>query len=207
MNIECYGATRPQEGRSSNEDAFLVASNTTPLAALCDGAGNAEQAAKKVIRLLQKLFEESETEDLSRFPTWASWVRVLDSSLLGGTQSTVVAVAIVGDRAVGACAGDSRAYLIDKEGICTILTEQTCKFRLGSGKVEASPIHVRLQPRDVLLLMSDGAWSPMSPFQISRAVVGAALKHFAEVPQAVLDAASRTGRADDMTAVALRVRR
>jgi len=36
-------------------------------------------------------------------------------------------------------------------------------------------------------------------------VVGAALEHFSEVPDAVLDAASRTGRADDMTAVALRL--
>ena len=81
------------------------------------------------------------------------------------------------------------------------------KFRLGSGRAQGSPIHLELAPRDVLLLLSDGAWTPLSPELIRRAVVGAAMKHFSEVPQAVLDAASRTGRADDMTAVALRLRR
>jgi len=210
MNVECYGATRPQQGRSANEDAFLITGGATPLVALCDGAGNAEMAAKKVLRLFRKLFEEAAPEDVERFPTWASWVRVLDSSLLGGSQSTFVAGAVLGDRIVGACAGDSRAYLIDRDGNCKILTDGSqgpaSKLRLGSGRAEPSPIHQLLQPRDVVLLLSDGAWTPLSPELIRRAVVGAALNHFSEVPQAVLDAASRTGRADDMTAVALRLR-
>jgi len=210
MPVEAYAATRPQEGRSANEDAFLVDTVGTPLIALCDGAGNAERAAKKVLRLFRKLFEEATPEELVRFPTWASWVRVLDSSLLGGSQSTFVAGAAVGDRVVGACTGDSRAYLIDRDGNARILAENgngsTGKFRLGSGRAQAAPIHFQLQPRDVLLLLSDGAWTPLSLELLRRAVVGASLKHFSEVPQAVLDAASRTGRADDMTAVALRVR-
>ena len=48
MNVECYAATRPQEGaRISNEDAFLIAPGETPLIVLCDGAGAAVQAAKR----------------------------------------------------------------------------------------------------------------------------------------------------------------
>ena len=210
MSLECYGATRPQQGRSANEDAFLIAGGATPLVALCDGAGHAEQAARKVLRLFRQLFEEAAPDDILRFPTWTSWMRVLDTSLRGGAESTFVAGAVVENRFVGALAGDSRAYLVDRAGNCRILTDNgsgaTKKLRLGSGRAEASPLHLQLQPREVVLLLSDGAWTPLSLELLRRAVVGAALKHFSEVPEAVLDAASRTGRTDDMTAVALRLR-
>jgi hypothetical protein len=53
--------------------------------------------------------------------------------------------------------------------------------------------------------MTDGAWTPLSPYLIEKAVRGVLLQHFSEVPSAVLDAASRTGRWDDMTVVAFRL--
>jgi serine/threonine protein phosphatase PrpC len=59
VRIECYGATRTQEGKSTNEDAFLIGRGERPFAALCDGAGNAQQAAKKVLGLFEKLFKEA----------------------------------------------------------------------------------------------------------------------------------------------------
>jgi len=257
VRAECYGATRPQQGRAANEDAFWIGGSRRvgagaswpgdagaewkiiarpPVVALCDGAGKAQLAAQKALRLFGKLYREAEPEAIERFPTWAGWVRVLDSALLGGAQSTFLAAAVIGDRVVGACVGDSRAYLIDREGRASIVAgaggqvkagsgrewaqlgagavgralgfaNAATKYRLGSGRAQPVPIHLRLQPRDVLLLLSDGAWSPLSLERLHRAVVGAALKHFSEVPQAVLDAACRTGRADDMTAVAVRVMR
>ena len=39
----------------------------------------------------------------------------------------------------------------------------------------------------------------------ARAVVAAALRHFSEVCVAVVDAAGKTGRTDDMTAIAARL--
>jgi hypothetical protein len=39
---------------------------------------------------------------------------------------------------------------------------------------------------------------------LTKAVQSAIGRHFSEVPPAILDAAGRTGRADDMTVVALR---
>jgi hypothetical protein len=56
--------------------------------------------------------------------------------------------------------------------------------------------------------MSDGAYLPFESAGAFRNVVSrAALRHFSEVPQAVLDAATPPdGPADDMTVVALRVR-
>lgn len=58
---------------------------------------------------------------------------------------------------------------------------------------------------DMVLLLTDGAWAPLGPYFLRRAVVGAAGRHFSEVPQAIIEAAARTGRADDMTAVTLRL--
>ena len=122
-----------------------------------------------------------------------------------GLPEPVLAVAAMDTLAVGACAGDSRAYLLNREGGCRILTEGASKFRLGSGKAEAFPLREALAAGDILLLLTDGAWTPLSPYLLKKAVMGVA-GHFSDVAMAVLDAAARTGRADDMTAVSLRVR-
>jgi serine/threonine protein phosphatase PrpC len=64
---------------------------------------------------------------------------------------------------------------------------------------------VILRPRDVVVLLSDGAWGPLGTGGVEKAVRSAVLKHFSEVPQTLLDSAAKRGRADDMTAVALRL--
>jgi serine/threonine protein phosphatase PrpC len=86
-----------------------------------------------------------------------------------------------------------------------LITIVPSKFRLGSGKTEPVPINLTLEPQDILLLLSDGAWTPLNPYLLTKAVRSVEGKHFAEVPIAILDAAERTGRPDDMTAVALRI--
>ncbi|MFQ5847832.1 MAG: hypothetical protein ACE5IQ_09230 [Candidatus Methylomirabilales bacterium] len=53
MRVECYAATRPQDGRTANENAFLIIRDGIPVAAVCDGAGVAEQVAKRVVRLFE----------------------------------------------------------------------------------------------------------------------------------------------------------
>lgn len=205
MRVECYAASRPQDGRSANEDAFLIGRGSVPCAVLCDGAGNAQQAAKKVLTLFDHLFGEATPEQIGDPGTWEKWIRLLDSSLLGGAQSTFVGVAVAEGQAVGACAGDSRAYLLDRDGECRILTEGAAKYRLGSGKATSFPIRRPLGHGDTLLLMSDGAWTPLGGvYLLKKAVLGAAGRHFSEMPQAILEAAGKTGRADDMTVVAVR---
>jgi len=47
--------------------------------------------------------------------------------------------------------------------------------------------------------------TPLGPYVIEKTVRPAALQHFSEVPVALLDAAGKTGRWDDMTVVALRL--
>jgi serine/threonine protein phosphatase PrpC len=205
VRLECFAATRSQQGRTQNEDAFLIGRGERPFAALCDGAGNAERAAKRVLGLFEKLLNEAAPEQIAEPEAWAKWVKLLDSSLLGGSQSTFVAVAIIGSEAIGACTGDSRACLVNREGQAKILTDGAAKHRLGSGQAQAFPIHTTLASGDTLLLLSDGAWTPLNPYVLQKTVMSAAVRHFSEIPAAILDAAGKNGRADDMTAVALRI--
>lgn len=194
-----------QEGHKTNEDAFIIGRGETAYAALCDGAGNAEQSAKRVLQLFKKFMREAGLEDLMIFPTWRKWVKSLDSSLLGGSESTFLAVAALDGRFIGACAGDSRAYLRDNNGQLRIITEQASKRRLGSGQAEAFPIHQQASRGDLLLLLSDGAWTPLNKYRLQNILSAFTLQHLAELPGAILDEASRVGRADDMTVIAMKV--
>src|SRR5271169_1477289 len=189
VRVECYGATRPQQGRSQNEDAFLIKSGERALIALSDGAGNAERAAKRALALFEKLLGEAVPADIGDDKTWAKWMRLLDSSLLGGPQCTFLALAFQGSYAVGVCVGDSRAYLVNRDGQCRILTDGAPKHRLGSGQAQPFPFRLALGHGDILLLLSDGAWTPLNLYALQKTVVIAAVKHFSEVPQAILEAA------------------
>ena len=78
------------------------------------------------------------------------------------------------------------------------------KFRLGSGKVVPFPIHQRINEGDILLLMSDGAWTPLNLSKFIRLWGRSLTLHFPEFPALILNEAGRSGRADDMTVVAMR---
>lgn len=205
MKIECYAASLPQDGRTINEDAWLLLRGEPLCAALCDGAGDARRAAKRALQTFEKFYKASKPEELSIFPTWSRWVKTLDSSLLGGEQSTFLAVAVLEEKIVGTCAGDSRLYKITRDGEITIPTEGASKFRLGSGRAQPFPIHLPISKGDRLLLMSDGAWTPLNLYALKKVVAKSATKHFSELPPSILDEAGKSGRADDMTVVALKV--
>jgi serine/threonine protein phosphatase PrpC len=206
MRVECYAASRAKDGGAANEDAFWISRagrhGDGRVAALCDGAGNALQCAGRAVKLFGEMVT-SGTLDVGRFPAWTSWLTSLDASMAGGAQTTFVGVAALDDRIVGAYAGDSRAYLVNEHG-CRILTEEPCP-RIGSGQAEPRPIHERVARRDVILLMSDGAWTPLPPPAIQRIVMGLTTRHLSDVPPALLDAAGAKGRIDDMTVVAMRI--
>ncbi len=204
--IEIYATSRPQDGEKANEDAFLIHRGAIPFAALCDGAGNAEQSAKRALSFFEKLFKEAKRDDIGHFSTWNRWVKLLDSSLLGGNQSTFMAIAALEDRCVGTSVGDSRVYLRDRDGQIHIITESAAKYRLGSGKVDPFPIFLPCSRGDLLLLMSDGAWTPLNLYRLKKLLNQAAFGHLSELPPAILDEAGKNGRRDDMTVIAMKKR-
>jgi serine/threonine protein phosphatase PrpC len=208
--VECFGATRTQAGRLTNEDAFVIDRDPVPHAAVFDGAGNAGQAAQRVARFFKTLIRE-QAEKTGDAEAWAAWVKLMDSHLMGGAQTTFVGAAVPDPgaaRVVGGYAGNARAYLAGAEGI-KLVTAESSQARLGSGSVEGRTFSLELRAREILLLMSDGAWVPFSStHRLRKAVTAAAQRHFSEVPEAVLDAATPPdGPPDDMTVVALRLRR
>jgi serine/threonine protein phosphatase PrpC len=204
VTFDCYGASRPQDEGRPNEDAFWIAQGQTRAAVLCDGAGRAEQCAASVVRLFKAQIE-NRTLDLTRFPSWSRWLGTVDAGLAGGAQTTFIGIVTVGEGVVGAYAGDSRAYLVNEHG-CRLVTDQRTP-RLGSDQARPLPIHEPLAHRDVVLLMSDGAWGPLTTGVIHATVMARTLSDLADLPSTLLDLAEARGRADDMTVVALRARR
>jgi hypothetical protein len=109
--VECYGATRPQQRRTATKDAFWIGRDPVPAAVVRDGAGNARQSARRVITLFQKLWTSATMDQVREPETWGKWIHLLDSHLMGMSQSTFLGLAVFNDHFVGAYAGDSRAYL------------------------------------------------------------------------------------------------
>ena len=173
--------------------------------ALSDGAGNAQSVAKRALGLLETWMGDASLAHLLRDETWMGWAKKLDSVFVGGPEATLVAAAVVGDQLIGVCVGDSRAYVVPVEGDVRFLTAAASEVPLGSGEAEPLVFHASLAARDVLLLVSDGAWAPLGAPGLERAVRSIVVGQFAELPSTVLDAASRHGLTDDMTVVALRI--
>jgi len=203
--MEIFSSTRPQDGHTWNDDSFVIRRGEVTLAAICDGSGASGGVAKRALKILGGLAFHSPVEEFEKFHSWANWTHLMDSALLGGAQSTFVAVAILNNRVVGVCAGDSRLYRLTVDGEVQILTEGSSKFRLGSGKVDPFPIHQQTAPGDILLLMSDGAWTPLNLSKLRTLWGQSAWTHFSEFPSMLLDEAGKSGRADDMTVIAIRV--
>lgn len=206
MPVDAFAASVRQEGRAVNEDAFGIVSGVSTVITLADGAGAAEQAARRAVRQFEAFLSVAAAEAIGAFPAWVTWLRALDAGMLGGAQSTFVSVAVIEDRIVGAVVGDSRAYLWTGDGDLRILTEGASKARLGSGHIQPSPIHAPFGRGDIVLLLSDGAWTPLPMSRLRDTIAGSALGPLAELPEAILREAGRTGAADDMTVVVARQR-
>jgi hypothetical protein len=56
------------------------------------------------------------------------------------------------------------------------------------------------------MLLTDGAWTPLGLYGLKKAVQSMVGRHFSEVPAAILEAAGKLGRLDDMTVITVRVR-
>jgi len=100
-----YAASVPQPGHP-NEDAFFGGRLPgAPLAAVFDGQGSAEGAAKKAVRQLERLYTDSRSK-----LDWMKTAKLLDSHLLGANKSTMVAASLA--LAGGGGAGQRKADVL-----------------------------------------------------------------------------------------------
>ena len=100
--------------------------------------------------------------------------------------------------------GDSRAYLV-RNAQATILTDGAGKQQLGSGNIAPLVKELALQNRDLLLLMTDGAWTHFSLYLLAQTVMKS-LMNLPELPESILRQAAKGGICDDMRVAAILVR-
>jgi hypothetical protein len=170
---------------------------------VCDGAGNAEQSARKVIRNFQGLAKQAGAMEYANLQNWKSWTGMLDANLLDGHQCTFAAVAALADRIVGVNVGDGKIFKFSKGGSIVTLSHGSSKKRLGSGDIEPFPIHAPIQRGEIVAVMTDGAWTPLSQPRMANLFRQKPAVHPADLPERFLLEAGKHGRADDMTIVLL----
>ncbi len=140
--MQYWALTDPGEARSQNQDAYLIESldRQTLLCVVCDGMGGAKSG-----NVASTLAADVFTQEVKR-----TWTADMDSDrldqMLGaavklanftvydqaqqfpefdGMGTTLVALLIHGKKATVVNVGDSRAYLIDSNGILQVTTDHS----------------------------------------------------------------------------------
>ena len=132
---------------------------------------------------------------------WTRAAKLLDSHLLGANKSTMVVSSLV-EEVISICAvGDSRAYLV-RDGQASILTEGASKQKLGSGEIQPLIKEFGVRDRDLILLMTDGAWTHFSLHQLAQTVMKNLL-NLPDLPNSILKQSSKGSVWDAMTVAAI----
>jgi len=245
VSVTSYGMTDVGRRRDSNEDAFLD-DDDLRLYAVADGMGGhaaGEIASSLAIESLASTVKAALAQPIAADVDRAEEVlrdavsranRRICESVLGrdewrGMGTTVVAAILVGDQAVVAHVGDSRAYLMH-EGSLTRLTSDHSwvseQVRMGLlsendahrhpmrnivtralGNREDVDVEIRrstARPGDVFLLCSDGLNTMLTDEEIRAALRDHAGDARAAC-EALVDAANRRGGEDNTTVVVVNV--
>jgi len=222
MSIEGSGASRAGGDGLHNEDAFLV-EDGLGLYVVCDGASDTsagEVAARVAADAIEKFIERSETEldladgSVARLVVEEAMTRALRAvheaeavSLESGPLETTVSMLLAhGEVGVIGHHGDSRIYLIRRDRGHQLTQDHALTNTIpGAQETSASfdVFAVALEPRDTLVLCTDGAERVLEDATIVRA---AADLSPALLASRIVSAANRSTPEADSTAVVVRVR-
>lgn len=187
MNI--YYATLSKTGkRSNNEDAFSVIqadNNSRWLGIVCDGLGGhdfGEVASETVIKAITDYWKENDKEEDTEEKVnnachfaYNELNRRADSLEHADMGTTMVMASIEGNVVTIAHIGDSRCYILRKDGGLLYQTEDhvnrilgwetlsRCFFSYKSGNVIPDIIQLHLEAGDRILLSSDGLYKSIFP--------------------------------------------
>lgn len=211
-------AARSETGkvRENNEDRYVArASRGTLLLAVADGvggtAGGEIAANAAVVELADRFFAsgagrtmEARLGDAIRDANTAV-LRAAEASGNGDAATTLVAVAIDGDRAIVANLGDSRAYLV-RDGEPRQLTEDhhaehgasITRFAGDPRGVQPDVFMEELRAGDRLVLCSDGLTRHVDADEIAML---AAAGDPAAATDALVELALSRGGADNVTVI------
>jgi len=238
VNLEAAGLTDVGQVRTSNEDAFGYCVEEGVFA-LCDGMGGAaagEVASRIAVdTLINQLCaadsHENRRKVLEEAIAAANQIvhaRAETEAALHGMGTTLVAVAIGGDRALVGHVGDSRCYLYRRGELSrlthdhSLVDEQVRLGQLTQDEADHSPLRnvitraigtqtsvsadiaeLALEPDDILLLCSDGLTKELSDDRIA-----AMLSDDGDLDSLcgrLIDAAKAAGGHDNVTAVLTKI--
>ena len=243
--MQSWGLTDPGCVRSQNQDAFQIEQldRNSLLCVLCDGMGGAKSG-----NVASTLATEVFTEEVRR--VWSSGMdgEELDQMLQGavklanftvfdqaqqfeefsGMGTTLVAMLVHGRSATIVNVGDSRAYLVNRDGIRRLTTDHSLvqmmvergdltpeQARTYPGKnyitraigtepvVQCDVFHLDIERGDCLLLCSDGLSNIIDDQEILFEVVHGVNKQYC--CQRLLDIAKNRGAPDNVTSILVQI--
>ena len=239
VNLEAAGLTDVGQVRTSNEDAFGYCVEEGVFA-LCDGMGGAaagEVASRIAVdTLINQLCAADSHENRRKVLEEAIasanqmvHARAEKEAALHGMGTTLVAVAIGGDRALVGHVGDSRCYLFRRGELSrlthdhSLVDEQVRLGQLTQDEADHSPLRnvitraigtqtsvsadiaeLALEPDDILLLCSDGLTKELSDDRIEAMLADDG--DLDGLCGRLIDAAKAAGGHDNVTAVLAKVR-
>ena len=239
--MQYWGLTDPGCVRKQNQDTFLIRQldRNSLLCVVCDGMGGAKSgniastlAADVFMQEVQRSWKSTVNSDkadqILRSAVKLANFTVFDQAQqfeeFAGMGTTMVAVLIRGSRVTTVNVGDSRAYLVNKDGIRQITTDHSVvQMMVDRGEITpevartypgknlitraigTEPIvmcdifHQEVARGDFLLLCSDGLRNMMDEQEILFEVVhGVKNDH---CWQRLLDIAKNRGAPDNVTSV------
>ena len=243
--MQCWGITDPGCVRTQNQDAYMTEQldRNTTLCVVCDGMGGAKSG-----NVASSLAVDVFVEEIRR--TWHSGMdpEEIDRMLEGavklanftvfdqaqqfeefyGMGTTLVAALICGKTVTVVNVGDSRAYLVNKDGLRRITTDHSLvqmmvqrgeltpeRARTYPGKnyitraigtesvVLCDVFHLHVERGDSVLLCSDGLSNMMDDQEILFEVAHGVNKQ--HCCQRLLDIAKNRGAPDNATSILISI--
>ena len=239
--MEVWGMTDPGLVRSQNQDYYLLQKlgNHDLTAVVCDGMGGAK-SGNIASRLAAEVFSEEirrgyranmsqdQADYLLRTAVSIANTAVYENAQLNpdmsGMGTTLVAVLVIGKRAYFANVGDSRGYLMNRQGIQRVtvdhslvelmvqrgeLSSEQAKSYPGKNfitraigteqNVECDLYTAVLRPGDCVLLCSDGLTNHLADQELLFEVIHGVNKQ--DCCQRLIGIAKDRGAPDNVTAV------
>ena len=239
--MQCWGITDPGCVRSQNQDAYHIEQldRNTTLCVVCDGMGGAKSGnvastlavdvfVEEIRRSWHSGMDPEETDQMLQGAVKLANFTVFDQAQqfeeFYGMGTTLVAALIRGRSVTIVNVGDSRAYLVNKDGVRRITTDHSLvqmmvergeltpeRARTYPGKnfitraigtenvVLCDVFHLDVERGDSVLLCSDGLSNMMDDQEILFEVVHGVNKQYC--CQRLLDIAKNRGAPDNVTCV------
>lgn len=243
--MQCWGLSDQGCVRKQNQDAYQIMQldRNSQLCVVCDGMGGAKSGniasslavdvfTQEVRRCWTPSADQQKINQMLQSAVKLANFTVFDQSQqfeeFDGMGTTLVAVLIRGRRATVINVGDSRAYLINNDGIRQVTKDHSLvqmmvergeltpeRARTYPGKnfitraigtepmVECDLFHLDLAKGDFLLLCSDGLSNMMDDQEILFEVVHGVNRQYC--CQRLLDIAKNRGAPDNVTSILIMI--